>query len=396
MTKATYAKHIFLIIMVFITAVIETDIYLPAFPDMMEYFQTNEELIQSLLTWNFIGLCLSGPFYGPLADSYGRKKPLVVALVLFFMGSIMTIYADDFDLMRWGRVLQGLGSGGCFTLGSAIIFDVFDEKMAMDALNKMNTIVPLIMATAPMLGGYLNYQYGFRANFVAIAVCVVASLLCAIFMFKESLPARKRVPLNFDGTIANFKKTLSNGPFWKLTCIISLLFTGYLGFLSTTSILFVVDMGIPKKVFPFLQGALLLAYVFASLTCNKALDRFGVEKTKKYGLYCILFSSFLMILVTVFYPNPYALTGAMLPFTFGLMYVQTPYFSDCMNIFPEIKGIVASLITSIRLMITAGLIGLASKYYDGTVRPTTALVLITAVISTYLFFSHERKKKVNS
>jgi len=392
MTKATYAKHIFLIIMIFITAVIETDIYLPAFPDMMEYFQTNEELIQSLLTWNFIGLCLSGPFYGPLADSYGRKKPLIAAMILFFIGSIITIYAEDFDLMRWGRVLQGLGSGGCFTLGSAIIFDVFDEKMAMDALNKMNTIVPLIMATAPMLGGYLNYQYGFRANFVAIALCVAASLASAVFVFKESLPASKRIPLNFKGTVANFKKTLGSGPFWKLTCIISLLFTGYLGFLSTTSILFVVDMGIPKKIFPFLQGSLLVAYVFASLTCNKALEKFGVEKTKKYGLYCILFSSALLIIVTGFYPNPYALTVAMLPFTFGFMYVQTPYFSDCMNIFPDIKGIVASLITSIRLLITATLIGLASKYYNGTALPTTALVLTTAFISTWLYFSYERKR----
>lgn len=391
MTKATYAKNIFLIIMIFITAVIETDIYLPAFPDMMEYFQTSEELIQSLLTWNFMGLCLSGPFYGPLADAYGRKKPLVAAMVLFFIGSIITIYAEGFDVMLWGRVLQGLGSGGCFTLGSAIIFDVFDEKTAMNALNKLNTIVPLIMATAPMIGGYLNYQYGFRSNFMAIAVCVAASLFCSLLLFKESLPLEKRIPLNLKGTFENFKKTLLSGPFWKLTCIISLLFTGYLGFLSTTSILFVVDMGVPKKVFPFLQGALLLAYVFASLTCNKTLDKFGTEKTKKYGLYCILFSSFSMIVVTVFYPNPYALTVAMLPFTFGLMYVQTPYFSDCMNIFPEIKGIVASLITSIRLLITASLIGLASKYYDGTVLPTTALVLTTALISTFLFYSYERK-----
>ena len=37
---------------------------------------------------------------------------------------------DNFKVMLVGRILQGLGSGGCFTLGTAIMFDVFDEKKA--------------------------------------------------------------------------------------------------------------------------------------------------------------------------------------------------------------------------------------------------------------------------
>ena len=59
----TEKKYFFLVVLIFIAACIETDIYLPAFPDMMEYFKTSEEVIQSLLTWNFLGICLSGPFF---------------------------------------------------------------------------------------------------------------------------------------------------------------------------------------------------------------------------------------------------------------------------------------------------------------------------------------------
>src|SRR5579885_3668479 len=80
-------KYLLLIIVIFIAACIETDIYLPAFPDMMAFFSVSEETIQSLLTWNFIGICLSGPFYGPLSDAIGRKKPLIAALGLFLAGS---------------------------------------------------------------------------------------------------------------------------------------------------------------------------------------------------------------------------------------------------------------------------------------------------------------------
>src|SRR5690349_13920675 len=105
-------KYIFLIISIFIAACVETDIYLPAFTDMMAYFAIPEDAIQGLLTWNFIGICLVGPIYGPLSDSLGRKKPLLFALGIFFLGSLLTLVAENFTLMLIGRVLQGLGSGG--------------------------------------------------------------------------------------------------------------------------------------------------------------------------------------------------------------------------------------------------------------------------------------------
>jgi len=141
--------YLLLIISIFISAVIETDIYLPAFPDMIGYFNQTESNIQKLLTWNFVGLCISGPIYGPLSDSYGRRKPLLMALCLFGVGSLITIRSDNFDMVLIGRILQGLGSGGCFTLGTAIIFDVFQKEKATNALNRINIIVPFIMATAP-------------------------------------------------------------------------------------------------------------------------------------------------------------------------------------------------------------------------------------------------------
>ncbi|MBX9703023.1 MAG: MFS transporter, partial [Silvanigrellaceae bacterium] len=82
-----------------------------------------------------MGLCVSGPFYGPISDSYGRKNPLLFALGLFLLGSILTVFASTFELMLWGRVPQGIGSGGCFTLGTAIIFDVYPAKQAVHAIN---------------------------------------------------------------------------------------------------------------------------------------------------------------------------------------------------------------------------------------------------------------------
>ncbi len=206
-------KILCLIIVIFIAACIETDIYLPAFIDMMHFFSVSEGEIQSLLTWNFAAICLSGPLYGPLSDVFGRKKPLMVALGLFLIGSIATLFATNFDWMLLGRVLQGLGSGGCFTLGTAIIFDSFQKEKAIQALNKINSVVPFIMAGAPMLGGYLNQMYGFRFNFSAIALCVLISFIICLLFFDEPISQEKRIPLNLKQIGRDFKKVTCSLPF---------------------------------------------------------------------------------------------------------------------------------------------------------------------------------------
>jgi DHA1 family bicyclomycin/chloramphenicol resistance-like MFS transporter len=83
--KSKSQEFLFLAItlLAFIAFYIETDIYTPSFPQMVSYFQTNEDSIQLLLSMNFLGLCISSLFFGPASDAYGRKKILCTGLGIF-------------------------------------------------------------------------------------------------------------------------------------------------------------------------------------------------------------------------------------------------------------------------------------------------------------------------
>ena len=386
-------KYLLLIIVIFISACIETDIYLPAFADMMNYFSISEEKIQSLLTWNFIGICLAGPFYGPLSDSIGRKKPLLIALGLFLAGSIMTLVTEDFQFMLWGRLLQGIGSGGCFTLGTAVIFDVFQSYKAVQAINQINTIVPFIMAAAPMLGGYLNHVYGFRSNFLAIAMIVSASFVICLFFFKEPLAKEKRTPLQLSKILFDFKRASLNLSFWQLTLVVSLLFAGYLAFLSAISVLFVVELEVSKQALPFFQGSLLGAWLVASLTVNRTLKKWGVLKVKIAGTALIILGGLGLVGAALFASlNPYLLTIPMLFYTFGANWTQGLYFPEGMEIMPDIKGITSSLLTSARLLITALVVGLTSYFYDATIYPMVAVIVGLILIILPIIILYEKSK----
>lgn len=388
-------RYLLLIIVIFIAACIETDIYLPAFTDMMAYFSVSEEQIQSLLTWNFIGICISGLIYGPLSDAFGRKKPLMVALGLFFAGSIMTLFAHSFELMLVGRVFQGLGSGGCFALGTAIIFDAFDETNAIRALNRINSVVPFIMAGAPMLGGFLNEMYGFRSNFMAIAVCVFASLIICMFFFDETLSKEKRVPFNVRKILGDVAKVSLSIPFWQTSMIVSLLFSGYLAFLSGISVLFVIELGVSKQALPFYQATLLGGWLVANMTFSFALARFGIPLIKKIGTILFTLSGVLLVFAAWATPdNAILFTAAMSIYAFGVNWVQGLYFMEGMGIFPDIKGITSSLLTSARLFITAVIVALTSALYDSTIYPIAAVVFGVVVVVLATIILYERKREV--
>ena len=396
MGQKTELKYLFLIIVIFIAACIETDIYLPAFPDMMVWFSASEGAIQSLLTWNFLGICISGPLYGPLSDAVGRKKPLMLALLVFLAGSGITLFAQSLDQMLIGRILQGLGSGGCFTLGTAIIFDAFQKDRAIKALNNLNTIIPLVMAAAPMLGGFLNQSFGFRSNFLAITLFVLLSFISCLFFFDETLPKEKRNPIQLKSILRDFRLALTNLAFWQLTIVMSVLFAGYIAFLSGTSVLFVVEFGMSKAVFPFIQATILGGWVAGSLCLERAIAKWGIPMVKKAGTFLCVAGGLSLTLASIAAPqNPYLLTSGVVLYAFGANWIIGLYFPEGMEILPNIKGITASLLTSARLLIAALVLGLTSSLYNGTIYPLSAVVFgsIVAILPTLYFYEKTKAAK---
>lgn len=390
-------KFLILATLIFISACIETDIYLPAFPDMMAYFSVSEESIQSLLTWNFFGICISGPLYGPLSDAYGRKKPMTIALVLFFVGSLITLFSEDFSWMLWGRLLQGIGSGGCFTLGTAVIFDAFQGEKAIRAANHLNSILPLLMALAPMLGGYLNYTFGFRSNFLAITLFVAMSLFVCVFFFTETLAKEKRSVFQFRKVCSDYRRACSTVAFWQVTIIISVLFAGYLAFLSITAVLFVVEFGVSKALFPFFQASLLGSYIMASLTCSRAVKFWGVSHVRLIGVVLVVLGTLCFLGAVLYDPrDPYLLTLAMVIYSFGTNWLQGLYFPEGMELLPDIKGVTASLITSTRLLLTAMIVGVAGHFYNATIFPVLIAIILVTLTTVCLMIFYERKRPARS
>src|SRR6185369_6615944 len=133
--------------------------------------------------------------------------------------------------------------------------------------------------------------------------------------------------------------------------------------------------GVSKLVFPFIQAALLGGWVAGSLTLKKAMGKWGIPKVKRAGITLSIVGGGILTLMTALAPrDPYLLTSGMVFFAFGANWIVGLYFPEGMELLPKIKGVTASLLTSIRLFLGAAFVQVGSYFYDGTIYPLTAIV----------------------
>jgi DHA1 family bicyclomycin/chloramphenicol resistance-like MFS transporter len=278
-------------------------------------------------------------------------------------------------------------------LGSAIIFDSFDETKSLVALNHLNTIIPSVMAVAPLAGGYLNENFGFKANFFAIAATVFLSWVISLLTFKETLAESQRKPLVPAKLASDFKRVCFSFEFWQMNLPVCLLFGGYLAFLSISAVLFVVEFKISKTVYPFFQAAILGGWLVASISSSWCMKKWGAQNTKKAGI-CILASSFVGFQLACWIAprNPYWMTAFMVFYSFGFNWVQVPYFGEIMGLMPDIKGILGSVVTSCRLLLTAGVVAFSGHFYDKSIDSFSMAMAGIALIVGPMIWLRERNR----
>ena len=104
------------------------DMYLPAFPTIAANLGVPRGDVERTLAAYLIGLALAQVFYGPMADRYGRKPPLLVGLALFMLGSLGCALAGSAQALTGWRVLQAMGGAAGIVIPRAVIRDHYETR----------------------------------------------------------------------------------------------------------------------------------------------------------------------------------------------------------------------------------------------------------------------------
>ncbi len=130
------------------------------------------------------------PLYGRLSDDLGKSRLLIAGILLFCVGSVMSLSTQSFVLLFVGRMIQGAGSAGITPLSLAIITERFSAKERGRALGTWNSVAPGTSIFAPSIGGFLVDSVGWRTIFIpAIVVGIVA-----VFITRKQVPTLRGKP----------------------------------------------------------------------------------------------------------------------------------------------------------------------------------------------------------
>ena len=99
------------------------DMYLPAFPELAREFGASASVVQLTLTACVTGLALGQLLIGPLSDRFGRRVPLIAALVTYAVASVLCSLAPSIVVLLALRFVQGLAGAGSMVIVSAVVRD---------------------------------------------------------------------------------------------------------------------------------------------------------------------------------------------------------------------------------------------------------------------------------
>lgn len=205
-------NSIFLYLLLGLLAALATvinNMFSPAMPSMVEFFESSQEVVQSGFAAGMIGLSLGTLMWGTLSDMLGRRRPLLLSMTLFVISTACILPVTDVRLFVALRFVQGFTAAGGISISRSVATDSFAERRllkAMAVINIVNGVMPIV---APMVGGAMVGMAGWHGVF-AVMLAVGLLLAGGCFMFRESLPADRRNSRSFTAILQGFGAVLSN------------------------------------------------------------------------------------------------------------------------------------------------------------------------------------------
>ncbi len=168
------------------------DPYLPAAPGIAEFFAAPDTQVQLTMSALTLGFAIGQLVAGPLSDSLGRKRPVLVAAVLYVISALVVILAPNIIVFAIGRVLQGITGAAIQVVGNAIMRDLYAGYALMQMMSRVFLIQALSWVLGPLGGTLLLGIMDFRGITAIIGAYGVIMLVVAFLFLPETLGKEHR------------------------------------------------------------------------------------------------------------------------------------------------------------------------------------------------------------
>lgn len=357
------------------------DMYLPSFPALARQFATDVEQVQLSLAAYFIGLAIGQLIYGPLADRFGRRTPLLAGVLLFTLASLLCALAPSLEWLIAARFVQALGGCAGMVVSRAVVRDLCDPIKSAKVFSQLMLVMGLAPILAPLAGGLLLKTLGWPSIFVVLAVFGLLCLLAVSLWLPETL-AHNAPAAPLRGALGQYRRLFADGPYLGYALSGGFAIAGMFAYIAGSPFIFIELYGVPAEHYGWLFGSNALGFVLVAQLNAWLVARHGPAYWLHRAVWIYLASALALLLVAR--AQPATLWPLLIPL-FGciacLGILMPNASASAMAGQGQRAGSASALLGSLQFGIAASAAALVAWLHDGTAQPLAWVIFMCGCLS---------------
>jgi DHA1 family bicyclomycin/chloramphenicol resistance-like MFS transporter len=331
-------------------SVFPLDVLLPAYPALASEFDQSVAEIASTISFFILVFAVSQLIVGPLSDRFGRKLVLISGLVIVFIAVLACALAKSFDAFFMYRLLQAAGCS-TFVLSQALIQDLLREEDRQRARIFLVTISGVFIASAPLLGSYIQDMFGWVGSFYLSAVLAVYLIFQASLTLKYGGGSSE---FDLKSVFFQYGKIIKHKYFVMYWCMSGMAFSCHFSFVIVSPVIFFEYFRLSSYQYSYVLLAYGVAYIFGGVVAGGLRCRISLNYQIAIGFILILVAGFLLFGFLFFLNVTVAsLLVPMIICTAGTTICRPAAASKAMGYFNESVGAASSAGATIVFIIAA-------------------------------------------
>jgi DHA1 family bicyclomycin/chloramphenicol resistance-like MFS transporter len=356
---------------------ISMDLYLPVLPALTGELRSATSTAQLTITACLLGLAVGQLVAGPMSDRFGRRRPLLVGVVAYVAVSLLCAASPTVETLVAARFVQGLAGGVGVVIAQAAGRDLYSGGRLMRYYGRLTVLGGLAAVVGPVIGGQLASVTDWRGIFVFLAGVGAAILVACLLVFRETLPAERRVAGGLAQTGRDMRRLLADRVFLGAVLVTGFVNAALFAYLSGATFVLQGVYGLSPQGYSYAFGLNSLGFMVFGFAAGRVSERWSERGTLLAGVaMCVVGAGGLAATAALSLPLV-AVVVSLFTMVSGVAVTTPPATSLALAGYPDIAGTASSFLGVARFAfggLAAPLVGLG-----GGVAPL-ALVTLTAAV----------------